>query len=253
MKTPTLKGRLALREKPIDRMAVMYQKWRDLLFLHWEVEPAFIQRTLPEGLHVDTFEGRAYVGITPFFVYDARPIFTPGIPRISNFPEINVRTYVFDHEGNPGIWFYSLDTNQTLAVEAASIFFHLPYHVSEMETVHAAEEVVFSCQRKENNLPGPRSRFRYNYTGEEFFAESRTLEFFLIERYLLFSTDKNTGQLYSGRVHHRPYPLYKAEVLEFDDNFLGLNGFSAAGRMPVHQVFSTGVDVEIYTLDKVIF
>lgn len=253
MKHPALKGRLAIREKPIDRIAIMYQKWRNLLFLHWEVEPGVIQQTLPEGLRVDTFEGRAYIGITPFFVFDARPIFTPAMPQISNFPEVNVRTYVFDNEGNPGVWFYSLDTSQALAVEAANIFFHLPYHTSEIEAREGMEEIVFSCQRKENGLITPRSTFRYRYTGEEFFAESKTLEFFLVERYLLFSKDKETGQLYSGRIHHRPFPLYKAEVSEYDENLLALNGFLLNGRPADHQVFSTGVDVEVYSLDKVIF
>lgn len=253
MKKPTLKGRLALREKPIDRIGIMYQKWRDLLFLHWEVDPEIIQLTLPEKLHVDTFEGRAYIGLTPFFVQDARPVFTPGIPTVSNFPEVNVRTYVFDNDGNPGVWFYSLDTTQELAVEAANIFFHLPYHTSEIEAVQEIEGIVFSCQRKENDVATPRSNFRYSYTGEEFFAESKTLEFFLIERYLLFSKDKDTGQIYSGRVHHRPYPLYQAEVSEYDQNLLALNGFMLNGRPADHQVYSTGVDVEVFTLDKVIY
>ena len=253
MRHPTLKGRLSLREKPIDRIAVMYQKWRDLLFLHWEIDPEIIELRLPEGLHADTFEGKAYLGITPFFVLDARPIFTPAVPPVSNFPEVNVRTYVFDNEGNPGVWFYSLDASQRLAVEAANIFFHLPYHTSEIEAVHKPEEVVFSSRRKENEALSARSRFRYSYTGEEFFAESKTFDFFLIERYLLFTKDMETGQIYSGRVHHRPYPLYKAEVKEFDENLLLVNGFAPTGRPPDHQVFSSGVDVEVYSLEKVIF
>ncbi|MCU7511950.1 MAG: YqjF family protein [Bacteroidota bacterium] len=253
MKHPSLRGRLALREKPIDRIAIMYQKWRDLLFLHWEVDPEIIQLTLPEMLHTDTFEGKAYLGLTPFFVQDARPIFTPGIPAISDFPEVNVRTYVFDNEGNPGIWFYSLDTSQALAVEAANIFFHLPYHTSEIEAHQGIEGITFSCRRKEDDVAVPRSTFRYKYSGEEFFAESKTLDFFLIERYLIFSKDKETGQLYSGRVHHRPYPIYRAEVPEYDLNLLALNGFELEGRPADHQVYSTGVDVEVYTLDKVIF
>ncbi|MCU7494193.1 MAG: DUF2071 domain-containing protein [Ignavibacteria bacterium] len=253
MKLPTLKGRLSLRERPIDRVAVMYQKWRSLLFLHWEIEPEVIQRTLPEKLHADTFEGNAYLGITPFFVKDARPIFTPAIPGISNFPEINVRTYVFDSEGNPGIWFYSLDATQALAVQAANIFFHLPYHTSEIEAVEGIEETVFSVQRKENDVTIPRSNFRYRFKGEEFFAESKTLDFFLIERYLLFSLNKETGEVYSGRVYHRPYPLYSAEVPEYDQNLLRLNGFMLNGRPADHQVYSTGVDAEVYSPDKVIY
>lgn len=72
---PTLEMRLKVRERPQRRTPVMYQKWHDLLFLHWEYDPQIIQRTLPAGLYVDTFEDKAYLGVVPFFMGDVRPRF----------------------------------------------------------------------------------------------------------------------------------------------------------------------------------
>ncbi len=99
---PDEAGRLALRLRPPAR-AVMFQQWRDLLFLHWEFSVAEIQRTLPEGLFVDTFAGKAYLGIVPFFMQNIRPRFLPAVPGLSNFMEMNLRTYVHDRAGVPGV------------------------------------------------------------------------------------------------------------------------------------------------------
>ncbi|MEI6536644.1 MAG: DUF2071 domain-containing protein, partial [Verrucomicrobiaceae bacterium] len=107
--TPRIPGdsqRLAARELQ-PGSPVMFQQWRDLLFLHWEYSAAAIQATLPEGLFVDTFDGKAYLGVVPFFMRKIRPRFLPAVPGISDFMELNLRTYVHDRAGVPGVWFYS--------------------------------------------------------------------------------------------------------------------------------------------------
>ena len=132
-RVPTESQRLAARLRPAGR-PVMYQEWRDLLFLHWEYSVAAIQATLPDGLFVDTFGGKAYLGIVPFFMRNIRPRFLPAVPGISNFMEMNLRTYVYDRAGVPGVWFYSLDANQPLAVRIARRLFHLPYEHAKMKS-----------------------------------------------------------------------------------------------------------------------
>src|SRR6266496_5134461 len=119
MKPPTLSDRLVVRDRPTYRSPLIYQNWRSLLFLHWEYNVEAIQNTLPEGLRVDTFAGKAYIGIVAFFMQDVHPRFLPTLPGLSHFQELNVRTYVYDDRGVPGVWFYSLDANQWLAVQAA--------------------------------------------------------------------------------------------------------------------------------------
>jgi len=94
----------------------MYQRWRRLLFLHWDWDVAAVQATLPAGLTVDPWEGRAWLGVVPFRMEGVRPRFLPAMGGLSNFPELNVRTYVRDERGRAGVWFYSLDCAQPIAV-----------------------------------------------------------------------------------------------------------------------------------------
>lgn len=248
--TPSLSARLTLRERPQGYSPVMYQKWRDLLFLHWAYEPAEIQQTLPPGLVVDTFEGKAYLGIVPFFMRDVRPRFSPNVPGISNFMETNVRTYVYDDQGVAGVWFYSLDANQWLAVQAARLFFKLPYFYARMkaerEGTGGAVDYTIWRHGTEQALS---SHFYYRPQGDPFQAQPGSLEFFLIERYILFA-HLGRGRLLRGQVHHQPYPLCQAQVSAWDDHLLTLDGLRSAGREPDHIIMSRGVDVDIFALGK---
>jgi uncharacterized protein YqjF (DUF2071 family) len=74
------------------------------------------------------------------------------------------------------------------------------------------------------------------------------LEFFLAERYLLFTEIK--GEIWSGQVHHTPYPLQAAEVELWDDNLLLLNGFHSTGRKPDLAHYSAGVKVDVYPIRR---
>ena len=117
------------RQQPGRSLPVMFQRWLHLLFLHWPIPPDLVQMTLPEGLLVDTFEGHAWLGIVPFFMRGVRPAGFISIPGISNFLELNLRTYVRDVFGRPGIWFYSLDANQILAVCSGQSRFRAPLQI----------------------------------------------------------------------------------------------------------------------------
>ncbi|MFM8618508.1 MAG: YqjF family protein, partial [Opitutaceae bacterium] len=130
--------------------AVMRQRWIDLLFLHWEVPVDVILPTLPPGLEPDTFDGRAFLGIVPFRMDKVRPAFLPALPGVSYFPELNLRTYVRDRAGVPGVWFYSLDAGNRVAVAIARKFFHLPYHAARMEMRRGdrAGSISFSSRRR---------------------------------------------------------------------------------------------------------
>ena len=249
MSLPTTAARLALRERP-NRSPVMFQSWRELLFLHWAVDPVAIQWTLPHGLTVDTFEGKAYLGIVPFFMCNIRPRFCPTVPGISNFLEMNVRTYAYDEQGVAGVWFYSLDANQWLAVQAARLFFKLPYFYAKMsaEKDQQSGAVRYTCWRRQSD-PALGSDFEYRPAGELFQAEPDTLEFFLVERYILFAARQ--GRLATGQVHHTPYPLYHANLSCWDANALVLDGFTLPKRPPDNILMSSGVTVDIFGLQQV--
>ena len=239
---PTLETRLAVREQPA-RSHVMVQRWEKLAFLHWRWDAAEIQRTLPPGLYVDTFQGDAWLAIVPFYMRGIRPRFCPSVPGISDFLELNVRTYVHDEQGRPGVWFYSLDCNQALAVWAARTFFHLPYQHARMNAEMKDGWIDYRCQRRG---AAAESRFRYHIAAESHAAEPGSLEFFLAERYLLFS--QTPRGIRCGQVHHVPYPLASTALEAWDVNPLLQAGFVDPQRPPDHVIGSAGVGVRVYPL-----
>ncbi|OHX56380.1 hypothetical protein BB776_05110 [Planococcus salinarum] len=107
------------REMHVEKRWMMTQTWRELLFLHWPVEPSEIQRQIPDELELDLYDNRAWVGIVLFKARGTRPRFMPPIPGSANFLEVNVRTYV-KYNNKSGVYFFSLDANSKLAVEIAS-------------------------------------------------------------------------------------------------------------------------------------
>jgi uncharacterized protein YqjF (DUF2071 family) len=235
----------------------MYQTWRDLLFLHWTMEPAAIQATLPDGLFVDTFEDRAYIGLVPFFMDRIRPSGLPALPWLSWFLEFNVRTYVHDQYGTPGVWFYSLDCNQPIAVWGARTLFKLPYFRSRMSAVQTelpdagGRKTDYHSRRRiradsNHGSHPPPSRFIYEPTGELTVAAPGSLEFFLVERYILFANTRRG--LATGQVYHEPYQFCLASVSEFDTDVLALNELPKVEGDPVSCLYSPGVDVEVFSL-----
>lgn len=221
----------------------MHQSWDRLLFLHWRWDAAEIQRTLPPDLFVDTFQGEAWLAIVPFYMRGIRPRFLPAVPGISDFLELNVRTYVHDAQGRSGVWFYSLDCNQPLAVLTARTFFHLPYQHARMSAKISEGWIDYRCQRRGMQAE---SYFRYHIVPEFQTAEPGTLAFFLAERYLLFS--RTPRGIRCGQVHHTPYPLAEAKLEAWDVNPLLQAGFSDPLRPPDHIIGSAGVDVAVYPL-----
>ena len=233
--------------RPLGRL-VMQQRWSDLLFLHWGVTPDSVQRTLPPGLIVDVFQERAWVGIVPFFMEAVRPVGLPALPWISTFLEVNVRTYVRDAAGRAGVWFYSLDCNRWPAVQIARRGFHLPYQYAGMQAHREPDgSIAYQCQRRPRSTY-PVASYRYQGTGPVFPAIAGTLEFFLAERYRLFSWNTGRRQLHTGEVWHHPYPLQRAEVPEWSSAPAVWNGDFVLEGPPVVQHYAKGVDVGIFPL-----
>lgn len=240
---PSTAQRLALRERPAS-FVVGRQRWNHLLFGHWKIDAAEIQATLPAGLFVDTFEGDAYLGVVPFFMQRVRPAWLPPLPGISWFLELNVRTYVFDTGGRPGVWFYSLDCNQPVAVCLARRFFHLPYFHAKMSSVIRDGTIFYRSQRRSAGTPVCEYAWRSGPDASP--SQPDSLAFFLAERYLLFAADP-AGRLFEGRVHHAPYRVFVPEVSQFSTGPAQQAGFSLTGE-PVSLLGVEVVDVSIFPL-----
>jgi hypothetical protein len=242
--------RLAPRERPTGRPAG-FQRWRQLLFLHWEVDPQAAQATLPPPLELDTFSGKAFCGVVAFTMRDVSPWWSPSVPGISNFHELNVRTYVVC-DGVPGVWFYSLDAASALAVSVARIGWHLPYHKARMELATDGDGVVRYDSERRWPKPKPAAlSARYRVVGDPTRptrAEPGTLDHFLLERYVLFAAGGDGMRL--GRVHHEVYPLCEVALDHVEDNMIEAAGLTRREGPPlVH--YSDGVDVDVYALTPV--
>ena len=252
--TPTHPG-----TPPPGLPCVMHQRWRHLLFLHWRIDPALLQPHLPPGLTVKTFDGSAWLGVVPFWMRRIRPRFLPCVPGLSNFLELNLRTYVAG-PGGEGVWFFSLDANQRLAVRIARTLFKLPYEHAAMESTAGDPDrktdpdahpwLDFTSLRR-GHPPEHRCTYHYRGVGPARHAEPGTLDYFLAERYRLYAWNSKGERLSAGRVAHAPYPLHDAEVTAGDDTLFALDGFPQTQRPPDHTVYSPGVDVRIYPLRRV--
>jgi uncharacterized protein len=235
-----------MKDEPPQGRPVGYQRWEELLFLHWAIDPAEIQRTLPPGLRVDTWNGEAYVGVVPFFMRRVRPAYLPAVPWLSDFLELNVRTYVRDEEGRAGVWFYSLECDRAIAVAVAQRFFHLPYVWTPMSAQRSVAEVSYHAQRRGRGHEPWRYRWRPHEQGQ--ITQPGTRDFFLVERYRLYAVDRR-GQRYVGRVEHEPYQVQEAAVSEWSAGPAQVAGFSLHGP-PVSSLTAAVVSVKIYPLEK---
>ena len=237
-----------------DQQVLMHQNWHHLLFLHWEIPPAELQALLPPRLTLDTYEGKAYVGLIPFTVTGARPILTPPLPWISNFHEINVRTYVHVDGANPGVWFFSLDASNMIAVAAARATYKLPYFESQMN-FRAGDgplpPIEFDARRTDARGPMPaNAHLRYRpVAGAVTAARPGTIEHFLCERYILYAQDEQR-QLYRARVHHQPYPLQRAEVAGLDETLVWAAGIRRPEGAGLRH-YASEVNVKVYGLEAV--
>jgi uncharacterized protein len=204
----------------------MTQSWHDLLFAHWEIDPVHLRAVVPAVLPLDLHEGRAWLGIVPFRMTNVAPRGVPALPWLSSFPELNVRTYV-SMDGKPGVYFLSLDAARALAVLGARWIFHLPYFTASMHVASRDGWVIYVSRRTDRRGAPARLAGRYRPVGASRRAEPDTLEYFLTERYCLYTTD-GRGTPYRLDIHHAPWPLQPAE-LELDENTMA----EAAGlRLP---------------------
>lgn len=232
--------RLAPTRRP-EGPAAGYQRWRDLLFLHWPMPIDTVRALVPPQLSLDLWQGQALVGLVPFRMEGVRP--WQVVPEVAAFafPETNVRLYVH-HRGRPGVYFLSLDAASWLAVKAARALWSLPYHHASMSCERSGELVRYRSRRASGASLMAACRAADPLPG----AAPDSLEFFLLERYLLFVSRR--GRILAGQVHHAPYPVRTVAVTELQQNLVVAAGLPAPVGAPTFAHFSDGVDVEIFAL-----
>ncbi|MFB9992143.1 YqjF family protein [Deinococcus oregonensis] len=228
---------------------VLRMKWHDLCFMHWAVDAGTIARTLPVGVEVDTYGGQAYLGVVPFRMSGVAPRLAPDVPRLSAFPELNLRTYV-TVDGVPGVWFYSLDIPEPLPVVLARTFFYLPYNLARMWMQRDNDSGVtrYASLRTQADAPAGRFAAAYRPAEPEFLAAPGTLEDWLTNRLALYSAD-SSGRVYRGHIHHTPWPLRRAEAVIAENMLADRLGVKLEGQP--HLLHSEQLDVRAWWVERV--
>ena len=226
----------------------MKQVWHDLLFAHWPIPVAAMRAAVPRTLELDTFEGVAWLGIVPFRMSGVRPRFLPPVPRLSAFPELNVRTYV-TLGGKPGVHFFSLEARNPLAVAIARAWFHLPYFRARMECEAEGVGIRYSSVRTHAGAPEAELAGTYRPIGEAFLARPGTLERWLTELYCLYAQLPD-GRVSRSEIHHAPWPLQPAEA-SFERNTMArAHGFELPQTPPLLH-FARRQDVVVWNPQRV--
>ena len=214
----------------------MRQTWRDLTFLHWPLEPAVVQPFIPKGLHLDLYQGAAWIGLVPFVIDDLTLPNAPAVPWLSRFAETNVRTYVVDDNGIRGVWFFSLDAARLLAVIGARAVYALPYFWAQMSVHCDGKTARYSSVRRFSKL----GRCDIEVAIGDVIEQPSELEIFLTARFRLYV--ERSKRILRAEVEHPPWKLQRATVVKLEQNLLQAGGLPAVQSTPlVH--FSSSIDV----------
>ncbi len=223
------------------------QAWDDLLFAHWPVPADGLRQIVPSVLSLDTYDGQAWLGVVPFGISGFRPRWFPPIPGLSNFPELNVRTYV-TAEDKPGVYFFSLDTNSPLSVAGARVWFHLPYFHAQMWLWQQDGQIHYTSHRVQPGAHPADFVASYRPIGSTANPVSGTLEYFLTERYCLYALDRRQ-RLYRAEIHHLPWLLQAGEC-QISTNTMAPPGIQLPDVAPLLH-FSRRQDTLIWAPDRV--
>jgi uncharacterized protein YqjF (DUF2071 family) len=184
----------------------MTQTWNDLLFAHWPIPIPVIRPLIPSELELHTFDRQCWIAVTPFHMSGIEARGLPPPPGLSRFPELNVRTYV-SYGDKAGVYFFSLDAANRIAVSAARLFFRLPYFWAKMCVAIRGQEIDYNSCRYERSAE---FRARYKPISEVQLQPKGTLAHWLTERYCLYAV--SSGKVYRAEIHHAPWPLQDAEA-----------------------------------------
>ena len=218
-----------------------YQRWLDLLFLHWPVPAPAMRALVPEELELDLYDGHAWVGLVPFEMRGVRPRFAPEAAAFS-FLEANVRTYV-RYRGEPGVYFLSLEAASWIAAKIGRWGWSLPYFHADMSS--SVSDDIFDYASRRAGHSEAELRVSYRRLESMGPSEPGSPEFYFLERYLLFVSRR--GRIKRGQVSHTPYPVHRAEVISLEDSLVAAAGLEVRGP-PVLVHASPGVDVEVFDL-----
>jgi uncharacterized protein YqjF (DUF2071 family) len=214
--------------------------WLSPLFVHWPIAPEKVRPLIPSSLEIDTFDNQAWLTALPFRMAGSRLRYTPALPWLSNFLELNVRTYVrFGETG--GVWLLGAEVANPIVARGARLFLDMPFYCARMSCVKANGGLRYSTQRAQRGAPPAQFIVEYRPVGPVYQVEPGTLDDWLTERYCVYSTDRK-GRLMRGDIHHIRWPLQQVEAEIQANTLLATLGLNVS-QTPSLLHYSPGVAV----------
>lgn len=212
-----------------------YQEWNKSLFMHWTVDPAIIEPLIPADITLDLFEGKAWVSVVAFTMQKIRPRHLPFFKPISDFHEINVRTYVTKNN-KPGVYFINIEAQKAVSVFLSRNISGLPY---EKAVMHRKEQPAL-CIYTSSNLPKKfHLHAEYEITKKD--ITKTPLDLFLTERYCLYVPVQN--QFYRYNIHHVAWPLQAVTIHKLTLQYQIGHFWVNSNTPPLLSHYSEGVKV----------
>ena len=206
-----------------------YQEWNDAIFLHWPVNKIELKKLVPEGIEIDLFEGKSWVSVVAFTMEKIRPRFFPPLAPISNFHEINIRTYV-RHKEKAGVYFLSIEGGRKISCHVARMLSELPYRYSKMN-------------RADDHYRSTNSEYNDNLDLEfkvgKKINEKSELDIWLTERYALFQDGKQG--INEFEIQHVEWPVFHVDMKEIKVEYPRFN--TLFNGLPELCRYSSGVQV----------
>jgi uncharacterized protein YqjF (DUF2071 family) len=228
---------------------VMRQRWSNLVFIHRPSKLDAVRALVPPALTLDLHDGTAWVSVTPFYLSHLRARGIPRLPFVSAFPELNVRTYV-TYGGKPGVYFFSLDAGNALAVFGARTLYHLPYFRAAMSVYESRDATIhYWSHRTHRGAPPAEFSAQYRPAGAVTHSKPGSIDHWLTERYCLYALD-TARRVYRADIHHHPWPLQAAEVDVERDTMAAAAGLTLSPE-PTRLSFSRRIDVFVWAPERV--
>ena len=209
---------------------------RDVLFVHWPVDPATFRDRLPARVEVDTFDGSAWVSVV---LQEVAQVGLDGsLSAPLGVPQLDFRTYV-SHDGERGVYFLTCDTGQRLNSVVGSRTFGLPFRHADITLQRRGDFTVVRSRRTDES--GARFDVRYRQRGEAGPVEQGSVPEFLIERHHYFTPGEGSplggtaGTLVVGEVEREPWQVGPAEASIRTNTLFEAVGLTPPSEDPIVQ------------------
>ncbi|MGV8912072.1 MAG: YqjF family protein [Rhodoglobus sp.] len=226
---------------PLGSRAVLRQRWSEVTFLHWKVDPATVAPLFPAGCRPDVIDGSTWVGLIAFQMSQSSFFGGPSIPWLGDFPEVNVRLYSIDEQGRRGVVFLSLEASHLIPVLAARAAFSLRYQWASMKIGQRDGQIAYKTKR--HGQPDAASHIIVQPIDDPAASVALAadpLATFLTARWGFHET--HAGRTIYCRNHHEPWPLQPAELVHLEDGLLAAAGLGGlADRAPHSVMFASAV------------